>query len=129
MRWSDARETWQLEKRIHRRRTINPDTYPREAVDSFIRFRDGYELIDELPPDGLPTLDRLIENLRKFDPVRMMQELGIHTADQLADAYDERDRKRAAKQTEARNERWRAAAGPIYDTFGVQRVITSGHGR
>ena len=117
MRWSDARESWQIEKRIHRRRTVNPDTYPREAVDSFIRFRDGYELIDELPPHGLPTIDRLIQNLRKFDPQRMMQELGIHTADQLADAYDRRDEERRELARKRRNAKFRDRAGDIYDAM------------
>ena len=61
VRWSEQREAWQIETRIHRPRTVNPDTYPREAMESFIRFRDGYELLDELPPHGLPTIDRFIE--------------------------------------------------------------------
>lgn len=129
VRWSNQREAWQLEKKIHRSRTVNPDTYPSEAMDSFLRFRDGYELIDELPPRGLPTIDQLIHNLHKFSVTRIMEELGIHTASQLADAYDTRDRARTEKQREARNERWRQMAGPIHDTFGTQRVVTSGNGR
>jgi len=129
VRWSQQRESWQLEKKIHRARTVNPDTYPSEAVDSFVRFRDGYELIEEFAPRELPVCDKLIQGMRWGSVTRLMEELGIHTADQLANAYDARDRDRAEKQRQVRNDRWRQAAGPIYDSFGTQRLITSGHGR
>jgi hypothetical protein len=117
VRWSDAREAWQIERQIHRARTVDPSTYPSEAVDSFLRFRDGFELIDELPPDGLPTPDRLIANLRKFDVTRMMEELGVHTADQLADLYDQRDARRREEARARRNREFRDRGGEIYDAI------------
>lgn len=117
VRWSDARESWQLEKKIHRARTVNPDKYPSEAVDSFIRFRDGYELIEEYAPRELPVLDKLIAGLRRGSVTRLMAELGIHTAGQLADAYDARDRRRAEEQRARRNRMASEHAGELYDAI------------
>lgn len=129
VRWSDARESWQLEKRIHRARTVNPDTYPSEAVDSFLRFRDGYELIDEIAPRELPPVDRMILNLRYGSVERIMEELGVRTAAQLADKYDERDRLREAATRARRNERAYERAEFIFDAYSRARVMTSGGGR
>jgi hypothetical protein len=129
VRWSDARESWQLEKRIHRARTVNPDTYPSEAVDSFQRFRDGYELIAEIEPRELPAIDRMIFNLRYGSVERIMAELGVTTAAQLADKYDERDRLREERKRAQRNERAFEKAEFIFDSFSKARVMTSGTGR
>lgn len=129
VRWSDVRERWQLEEKCSFRRTVNPDLYPRSAVDSFIRFRDGYVMVDEFEPHDLPVVDKLIMGLRRNSVENLMRETGAVTADQLADAYDRRDRERAEAQRKRRNENWIAQAGPIHDSFSTQRVVTSGHGR
>jgi hypothetical protein len=129
VRWSDVRERWQLEEKISFRRVVNPDNYPRSAVDSFIRFRDGYVMVDEFEPHDLPTLDKLIMGLRRGSIENLMAETGAVNAGQLADAYDRRDAERAEKIRQQRNQNWIDQAGPIHESFGRQRIVTSGRGR
>lgn len=116
MRWSGMFECWQLEKQINRRRTVDPSTYPAAAVDSFIRFRDGYDLVEEFHPQRLPSVDRLVEGLRFGSITRIMEELGFKHSGQLADYYDERDRARkeyAWRKAKERNKDF--AAEEFYD--------------
>jgi len=87
-------QCWLLERKITRPRTVDPSTYPAGALDSFIRFRDGYNLVYEFHPQQLPQIDKLIVGLRHDDIERIAEEYGFKHSGQLADHYDERDRQR-----------------------------------
>lgn len=98
MRWSDMQQCWQLERKITRPRTVDPSTYPAGALDSFIRFRDGYNLVYEFHPQRLPQIDKLIVGLRHDDIERIMDEYGFRHSGQVADHYDARDRARKEEE-------------------------------
>ena len=94
MRWSSSKEKWLLERKAnYRRADINPDQYPREAIDTFIRMRDGFYLVGQYEPKRLPHADRLVAYLRSQDPDYM--DLGpgdaLTRATRLAARIEERE--------------------------------------
>lgn len=118
MRWSEPRETWVLERRAnYRRREVNPDKYPRTAVDTFIRMRDGYYLAGEYAPDRLPEPHRLVAYLRSQDPNLRADFAGdpVEAAARYAQRLEEKER--AAEERAAKNERpsETGAAQELYD--------------
>lgn len=117
VRWSDAREMWQLEEKIAYTRTVDPNRYPRAAVDSFRRFSDGYRLLEEWLPRRIPSVDRLITGLRRGNAVRIMDELGLANSDQW-EAYLRYKEQKAAEARWAKDkERGREYAGEFYDSL------------
>lgn len=129
MRWSAMRETWQLEERIHYQRNVDPNRYPKQAVDSFIRFSDGFRLLSELPPRQLPAVDRLITGLRQGSVTRIMDELGVRTHEEWAALLDYRDKERAAAKWLKDKERGREYAGQFYDdlAWAEGRTVAASH--
>lgn len=86
MRWSDVREEWRLERKANFARTdIDPDKYPRDAVDTFICRRDGYYLAGRYEPHRLPPADLLVQILLANDTARM--DVPGATAEEQADNY------------------------------------------
>jgi hypothetical protein len=131
VRWSDHHEFWMLEERISYPRTVNPDRYPREALDSFRRFSDGYRLLDQWPPQRLPSVDRLVTGLRQGSVQRIMDELGVKNAEQWAAAMDARDARRNAEKWRKDKERGAEYAGEFYDrlAWAEGRTVAASHSR
>lgn len=117
VRWSTAREAWQLEEKIAYERTVDPNRYPRAAVDSFRRFSDGYRLLEEWGPRGIPSVDRLITGLRQGNAVRIMDSLGLANTDQWHALLLHKERQAAALRWEKDKERGREYAGEYYDSL------------
>lgn len=118
MRWSDVRECWLLEQRAYYARLdINPEKYPRDALDTFIQHRDGYFLTGMYAPRDLPNVDRLIQFLYAHD-VRRMDLGGGSDADRaarLADMYDARDAAYRAKLKRENSFEHTGAGAELYD--------------
>lgn len=115
VRWSSVYDVWMLEQRIWWARSVDPDTYPRAAEDSFIRFRDGYTLEMEFEPRRLPSVDVLAEFLRWGNLGRCMDAAGVKTLDQL-DAYKRaKEAERRAAIHAVNKEKAREYAGDMFD--------------
>lgn len=95
LRWSERMECWLLERKaMYARTDINPDTYPREAIDTFIQRRDGYYLAGRYEPHALPPASLLVRILLANDTTRM--EIEGKTPEERAqnymDALEEKER-------------------------------------
>jgi hypothetical protein len=117
VRWSDVRETWQLEEKIAYTRTVDPNRYPRAAVDSFRRFSDGYRLLEEWRPRRIPSVARLITGLRQGNAVRIMDELGLANSDQWEALLRYKEKQAAERRWQKDKERGREYAGEFYDSL------------
>lgn len=118
MRWSERREAWQLERRADFARTdLNPEKYPRDAVDTFIRRRDGFYLTGEYPANGLPPIDRLIAFLHSQDPVRLGLDpaKAVEEAARIASAIEDRERASRAKTRYDNSYEGSGAGAELYD--------------
>lgn len=119
MRWAaDGSERWLLERRANFKRVEpDPNKYPRTAIDTFIRHRDGYYLAGQYPPASLPNPHRLVSYLRSQDPDLM--DLGPGDAVERAARYAERlEAAEEAKLAKARKEQTFAESGAgaeLYD--------------
>ncbi len=105
MRWAaDGSERWLLERKANVRRVEpDPNKYPREAIDTFIRHRDGFYLAGVYPPWRLPDPHRLVTFLRSQDPTLM--DLGGGTDVERAARYAERlEEREDALRAKARRE-------------------------
>jgi len=105
MRWAeDGSERWLLERKANFRRVPpDPQKYPRSAIDTFIRHRDGYYLTGVYEPNRLPNPHRLVEYLRSQDPTLM--DLGGGSDVERAARYAERlEAREAAQRAKARRE-------------------------
>lgn len=104
-------------KATYARLDINPEKYPREAVDTLKRMQDGYFLVGEYAPERLPDADRLVAFLRSQDPDRM--DLGggdpVERAARLASAIEDREaeEKRALRRSQSFSES--GVGGELYD--------------
>lgn len=115
VRWSNVYDVWMLEQRIWWKRDVDPAKYPAEAVDSFLRFRDGYTLEMEFEPRRLPAVDVLIEFLRWGNLGRCMDALGIKNVDQLHQYQLAKKAEREAQAHAINKEKARDYAGDFYD--------------
>lgn len=115
VRWSNVYDVWMLEQRIWWQRDVNPDTYPRAAMDSFIRFHDGYTLEMEFEPEKLPSVDLLCEHLRWGNLARCMDAAGIKTVAQLETYKKAKEAERAAHIHQVNKEKARDYALDFYD--------------
>lgn len=72
IRWSERREEWFLERKArYQRLDIDPEKYPRDAIDTFIQLRDGYYLAGRYDPRGLPDVHLLVKILLANDTALM----------------------------------------------------------
>ena len=119
MRWAqDGSERWLLERKANFRRVEpDPNKYPRDAIDTFIRHRDGYYLAGFYAAAHLPRIDRLIPFLRSQDTARM--DLGGGSdADKAARLADRLEARENALKEKARQEQTFVATGAgaeLYD--------------
>lgn len=129
LRWSCARQSWLLEIQIARR-NLSPKLDVGMSHDTIIRRRDGYMLLDEFPPDALPSADRVVHNLQ----ANALERFGLSAdpakaAKQLADYYDQRDAERLAYERRKRFERAGELASDAWDDYmwaSKARVALSG---
>lgn len=118
MRWSERQECWLLEKRASYARTdINPEKYPKDAVDTFIQRRDGYFLSGEYHAKYLPQIDRLLTYLRSQDPVRMglNPEKPLEEAARLATAIEAREAEERRRVRQSQTYEGSGVGGELYD--------------
>lgn len=118
MRWSERRESWLLERRAtYARLDINPSKYPSEAVDTFIRHRDGYYLAGEYGPRSLPDPHFLVIYLKANDSTRM--DLGggsdVEKAARLAQMFEDRETEQITKKRRDESFYESGAGGELYD--------------
>lgn len=119
MRWAeDGSERWLLERRANFRRVPpDPNKYPRDAIDTFIRHRDGFYLVGFYEPRSLPPVDRLVTFLRSQDTARM--DLGPGTPEEqavrIAEKFEEREREQSRKNKEDQSFYHSGAGGELYD--------------
>lgn len=104
MRWSDVREEWRLERKANYARTdINPENYPRDAVDTFIMRRDGYYLAGRYEPNRLPPVDLLVQILLANDTARM-DVAGATAEEQAANWIADQESKERAKEAKLKED-------------------------
>lgn len=119
MRWAeDGSERWLLERKANYRRVQpDPNKYPRAAIDTFVRHRDGYYLAGFYPPDRLPNPHRLVAFLRSQDPDLM--DLGggdaVERAMRYADRLEAREAAATEKARRAQTFEESGAGGELYD--------------
>lgn len=119
MRWAtDGSERWLLERRANFRRVEpDPNKYPREAVDTFIRHRDGYYLAGVYDPWRLPEVHRLIAYLRSQDTRYM--DLGggdaVEQAMRYADRLEEKENAERARIRKSQTFVETGAGAELYD--------------
>lgn len=112
LRWSEQNHEWLLEAKTSRLHVhlVDPDRYPVEAMDTFIRHRDGYFLLRPFAPDELPSCTLLIRGLETGERVRQRYE-----AQDLANALDERDAATTEQKRQKRREKCRELGSELYD--------------
>lgn len=119
MRWSqDGSERWLLERKANFRRVSpNPNTYPREAIDTYIRHRDNYYLAGFYAAPHLPRIDRLIPFLRSQDTALM--DLGggtdVEKAARLADRLEAKENEVKDRARKAQTFVESGAGAELYD--------------
>lgn len=118
MRWSDVREEWRLERKATFARTnIDPDKYPRDAVDTFLCRRDGYYLAGRYAPTKLPPADLLVQILRANDTA-LMDVPGANADEQAANWIADVQRKESEYDAKLRKQETFAESGAgseLYD--------------
>lgn len=121
MRWAqDGSERWLLERKANFPRVEpNPNKYPRSAIDTFIRHRDGYYLAGYYEPRRLPDPHRLVAFLRSQD-TRLM-DLGpgdvVEQAARLAERLEEQENA-AVEKARRDNSFFESGAGAeLYDAL------------
>ena len=125
LRWSNQNHEWLLEAKNTRGcSNIDPNQYPVEATDTFIRARDGDYLLLPFEPRDLPPIQVLIQGLEAGERFHH-----IRSAEQWADRLDMLDQAATDAKRATRRANVRAEAGELYDArWTSHRPSATHHG-